>query len=151
MLDPQRSVLVDVETTDLHGAVCEIAVISPTGKVLLDTLVNPGCPIAAAATRVHGITCDDVAGAPRWEEVLPWLEDAVGGRRLVAYNAEYDRGAVALMSGAWHPLANPARWDCAMRARADIEGRPWCRLDGGHRALGDTFAMLHVLWSMDCS
>lgn len=146
MEDPERSVLLDVETTDLHGAICEIAVISSDGDVLLDTLVNPGQAIAAAATAVHGMRDVDVIEAPAWAQILPHLDDVVAGRQMVAYNAPYDRAAIALMSRPSHPLVDPARWACAMRARAVLERTDgWRRLGGNHRALGDTFAMLAVL------
>lgn len=50
--------IVDVETTDLEGRVCEIAIIDTAGRTLLDTLVNPEIPICAEAIAVHGITVD---------------------------------------------------------------------------------------------
>ncbi|MFC9931896.1 hypothetical protein [Streptomyces sp. NPDC127190] len=34
----------------------EVAVITASGKVLLNTLLNPGEPVPAKATAVHGIT-----------------------------------------------------------------------------------------------
>lgn len=61
MLEPGRAVILDTETTDLHGAVCEIAVIdAATGGTLLDTLVNPGVPIQPGAHAVHGISDSEV-------------------------------------------------------------------------------------------
>lgn len=146
MLDPHRSVLLDTESTTLFGAVCEISVISPNGDVLLDTLVNPGQPISPAAQAVHGLRDADVADAPPWAEILPRLTEVVGGRQLVAYNAPYDRTVITSMSGPSHPLSDPARWVCAMRARSVLERSDgWQRLGGNHRALGDTYAMLAVL------
>ena len=70
MLRPGRAVILDVETTDLHGRVCELAVIDTNGATLFDTLVNPGCPISPAATAVHGIIDADVTSAPTWDASL---------------------------------------------------------------------------------
>ena len=41
MLQPDRAVVIDCETTDLPGAVCEVAVVDTCGRILLNSLVNP--------------------------------------------------------------------------------------------------------------
>ena len=56
MLQPRRAVVIDCETTDLPGGVCEVAVVDTTGRVLLNCLVNPGRPISPEAQRVHNIS-----------------------------------------------------------------------------------------------
>jgi len=43
MLSPGRAVVIDCKTTDLTGAVCEIAVVDTCGQILLSTLINPFC------------------------------------------------------------------------------------------------------------
>ena len=70
----------------------EIAVTTASGKVLLNTLLNPGEPIPAAATAIHHITDAMVASAPTFSDVLPRLTEALAGRRIVIYNREYDTG-----------------------------------------------------------
>lgn len=141
------AVIVDVETTDLDGRVCEIAVIDTAGRVLLDTLVNPGCPITAAAGAVHGITADEVATAPFWEEIAGTVAALLSGRVVAAYNAPFDQGVI---TSEMHRVAHPvtafrAPWTCLMRARSAVESRPFRALNGGHRALGDCFSALEVL------
>jgi hypothetical protein len=71
------------------GVVVEIAVIdAATGQVLLDTLVNPdGVRVDDGARAVHGISDEELAGAPRWGDVAPDFLAAVSGRRILAYNA----------------------------------------------------------------
>ena len=58
------------------------------------TLVNPGAPIPAAATAVHGITDEMVADAPTVGDVLRdlerWWGSADGGTPVVAHHAAYD-------------------------------------------------------------
>jgi hypothetical protein len=150
MLEPGAAVILDTETTDLPGPICELAVIDTTGEVLLDTLVDPGQAIAPDATWVHGITDADVSGAPSWTEVLPRLLDATRGRKILAYNADFDRQVVLADTSrlGLEPghLADGDRWSCLMHARG-LRERAWGRLAlyGPHRALGDCRAALEVL------
>ena len=87
-------VVVDTETTGLSGKskIVEVAVIDKHGEVLLDTLVNPGrSPIQAAATKIHGITRDDVRDKPTFTELWPQLSGILDAHDLVlAYNADFD-------------------------------------------------------------
>lgn len=155
-------VLLDTETTGLDddARIVDIAVTTATGRTLLDTLINPGEPIPASATDIHGITDEMVAGAPTFAEVLPLLADAVAGRRVLIYNRSYDvarlRHELALLdldADAW--LA-AARWEDAMIPYSDWVGEwndwhgnyRWQPLGGGHRALGDCLAVIDCLKAM---
>ncbi|GAA2110795.1 3'-5' exonuclease [Streptomyces synnematoformans] len=93
LVDPDVVVL-DTETTGLHGTarIVEIAVLSSSGEVLLDTLVDPSGPIPAEASQLHGITTEMVAGAPAFSRVLPDLERVLEGKRCLIYNDVYDLG-----------------------------------------------------------
>ena len=150
-----RGVILDVETTDLDGAICQIAVIDTAGRVLVDTLVNPGMPCSPAASAVHGLVDQDLVDAPPWELVWPRVQRAVGGRRVLAYNAPFDHGRVladcARAGVAAGGLADLDRWWCVMRARAVVEGGPWKRLGGAHEALDDVRATLTVLADLSWS
>nr|MDT0660800.1 3'-5' exonuclease [Micromonospora sp. DSM 115978] len=154
MLEPGAAVILDTETTDLHGAIVEIAVVdAATGKVLLDTLVNPGLPIEPGAQAIHGISDADVVDAPTWDKVLPRLKRVTRGRQILAYNADYDAGVVAADTARaglkLGPLAADDRWGCVMVRRSDWERvRWWLPLGGGHRACGDALAARDVLLQM---
>jgi len=87
MLVPGTAVLLDTETTDLDGVMCEVAVIDTDGTVLLNTLVDPGVPITAAAAAVHGITDQDLLGAPTTAAVLAELVQVIGDRKVLALPA----------------------------------------------------------------
>ncbi|MFD7161266.1 exonuclease domain-containing protein [Kribbella sp. NPDC059898] len=145
MLEPGRAVVLDTETTDLYGAVCEIAVIDAcTGKTLLDTLVNPGVPIEHGAYVVHGITDAEVTapGVPDWPTVYKRLLRVTKDRIVLAYNAGYDRGVIAAdchRHGIRRTrLADPSHWADVMIPRSDhAHSRRWLPNGGGHRALGD--------------
>lgn len=89
MLMPGRSIIVDTETSDLGGSILEVAAIdAASGVVLLETLVDPGdVPIHPDAAAVHGLSADQLAGAPAWPLVFPVLATVTAGRVVLAYNA----------------------------------------------------------------
>ena len=88
------AVILDTETTDLHGDVIQLSVIDLHGTTLLSTLVRPLSPISAAAAGVHGITDADVASAPWMAEIAPQLQAVTRNKWVLAYNAPFDRAAL---------------------------------------------------------
>lgn len=152
MLEPGAAVILDTETTDLYGRIIEVAVIDAcTGRVLLDTLVDPeDTPIAPSAFAVHGITAAMLEGAPVWDRVLPRLRKATKDRQILAYNADYDQRVILsdTMRAGRRPLhlAEDGRWGCIMGRRSDWLGTSRrLRLGGAHRAVGDCRTAREVL------
>lgn len=146
VLRPGRAVVVDTETSAMSGPICEIAVIDAhSGDVLLNTLVNARAPLHPAAQAVHGITESEMTapGVPLWSEVYPEFQRAVGGRIMLAYNADYDRAVIADDCRRYGiddaDLATlDERWADVMQPRSDYAGSAKrLRNGGGHRALGD--------------
>jgi DNA polymerase-3 subunit epsilon len=90
--------VLDFETTGLSpktGArVVEIGVVrvEPGGDphVVLDTLVDPEGPVHASD--IHGITDDDVVGAPQFRELAGTIYEALDGAVVLAYNSAFDMG-----------------------------------------------------------
>jgi DNA polymerase III epsilon subunit-like protein len=155
MLEPGAAVILDVETTDLGGAILEVAVIDAcTGDVMIDALVNPGTvPISPEAFRVHGISDADVATAFTWPHVLPTLIQLTRGRRILSYNSGFDRGRVRWDCDRYQldstHLGDHDNWDCLMAARSAWLGTDdSLPLHGCHRAVGDTHAARDVLIGM---
>lgn len=144
------AVVIDTEATDFGGAICELAVVDLAENVLLQTLLDPGRPITPEASRVHGLTDDDVAGQLRFVDVLDELLACTAGRPVLAYNAPFDHAAVC--NDAQHAgidlrgLENPERWGCVIRARAAAERSDcWQPLHGGHRARSDAAATARIV------
>lgn len=146
--------IVDVETSGLDGSIIEIAVIdAASGAVLLDTLVDCApVEIEPGAAEVHGLTVQDLAGAPHWPEIFATFAAVTEHRVVLAYNATFDRGRVLhdCRRTGIDPvhLAETGRWQCVMARRCEAlglgpDGR--LRLGGGHRALADVRATRAVL------
>ncbi len=166
--------VLDTETTGLGDEACivEIAVISASGDVLLNTLVNPRVPIPAEATAVHGITdaMVNAPGVPTFPEILDQLDAALTGRRCLIWNDTFDRARmrwelIRHHEAANHPEPSAAaqQWlashtfEDAMEPYSDWVGEPhwsyedeyrWQPLNGDHRALGDCRTVLIRLGEM---
>lgn len=163
LLTTKEFAILDSETTGLKDPTgfVEIAVADPEGNALLNTTVKQKLPIENGAAKVHGYTAEDLEGSPSFKEIYPDLLDAIRGRRVVVYNAAYDRkvfdtevgmlGARGLLAGKYM-----SAWECAMGWFAQFVGQPGKRggyknrklPDGDHSALGDCRATLKVLEKM---
>ncbi|MFC8790814.1 exonuclease domain-containing protein [Streptomyces cinereoruber] len=155
LLEPDRAVVLDTETTDLYGRTIEIAVIdAATGKKLMNTLVNPGdAKISDEARRVHGITDEMLADARPFEKILPRLRKVTKDRTILAYNAEFDRAVVLgdIKQAGRRPmhLEPESSWHCLMQMRTDwLDAYRWPKLGGSHRALGDCESARQALVEM---
>jgi DNA polymerase III epsilon subunit-like protein len=88
--------VLDVETTGFdplaRDRVVEIAIarLSPDGDPIdtWTTLVDPGRP--PGPTHVHGITANDLRGAPTFAEIADEVASRLNGAVIVAHNAAYD-------------------------------------------------------------
>jgi DNA polymerase-3 subunit epsilon len=92
-----RLVVIDFETTGLDPSsdrVLEMGLACfSEGKLERrhNWLVNPGVPVPEEARKVHGISDEDLAMAPRFEDAFSQAISHLDGRIPVAYNAEFDR------------------------------------------------------------
>ncbi len=95
-----RQVFIDTETTGLHAdmgdRIIEIGAIELVGRERtgreFHKYLQPDRAIDAGATRVHGITNEQLADAPRFQEIVDEFIEFVRGAELVAHNAPFDIG-----------------------------------------------------------
>jgi DNA polymerase-3 subunit epsilon len=156
-------VIFDSETTGLSSPVdfVQIAVVDPTGDTLFNSLLNPSCRIEPRARAIHGHTARSLSGAPYFFEGYPDLLDVLHKKRVIVFNASYDRRvwdtAVRRLGARGSLTGELPRWECAMRQYARFVGerarrggdyRPQKLPGGDHRALGDAIATLHLIEGM---
>lgn len=102
-MEPERYCVIDVETTGFSpraDRIVEIACVAVDGFRVVDrwsTLVNPGIPIPAEATAIHGITGPMVAAAPEAAFALRQARRLCQGRQIAAHSAKFDLS----FAGAW--------------------------------------------------
>jgi DNA polymerase-3 subunit epsilon len=119
-------VAVDLETTGLDArrdAAVAVAVVSFRGGEPIggyETLVNPGRPIPAVSTRIHGITDEAVREAPRLEDVLDEIETVSGNHVVVGHGVAFDLAILetARRTRRRAPMRNTAL--CTMRLAAAL-------------------------------
>jgi len=89
----------DVETTGLSPIACRLVELSGVkfklsgeGTDTFSTLIDPGMPIPAEVSALHGITDEMVKGAPSPQEALVQFFTWLDGSRpvLMAHNANFD-------------------------------------------------------------
>jgi DNA polymerase-3 subunit epsilon len=131
-IDQVAMVVLDTETTGLfpaHGhRVVELGAVryepGPAGPWQIvaefSQLLQPDRRMDPGATRVNGIRDADLLGMPRFADVAAQLLELLDGALLVAHNASFDAGFLAMELQRCQPsLALPNPWLCTMRlARA---------------------------------
>lgn len=153
-LDPERDAVVQL------GAVRVV-----NGRVIvtetLETLVNPGRPIPASATRVHRIDDAMVAGAPGFDAACRKLHRFCRDSVIVAHNAPFDMAFLHRQTaGADYVFDNPVL-DTVHLSAVVFGGSAEHTLDAicerleikipvelRHTALGDALATAQVLVAM---
>ncbi|MGL5405954.1 MAG: 3'-5' exonuclease [Propionibacteriaceae bacterium] len=154
--------VVDVENTGLspkHDRVVEIAVVQTDHwgrpEAEWSTRINPQCNITN--TEIHGITNADVANAPTFADVLPYLVQMLRGRAFVAHNATFDGSFLGYEFGraqwAWPQLpvldtmkeAEHFLPHLPRRRLVDCSQACGIRLHNAHSALGDARATAGIV------
>ena len=92
----QPAVFVDIETNGQMGAegrIIEIAIIRvESGKITdeFQSLINPGSSVPAWIERLTGISNNDLASAPYFDDVAESIKRIVDGAIFVAHNVRFD-------------------------------------------------------------
>ena len=150
-LAQQDWVILDTETTGLRNAeIVEIAIINHVGKILLNTLVKPTISVPVNATAIHGISNEMVADTPSFPDIYPQIVQAIEGKRVFIYNADFDIGILYYCCKLHKLPFLKLSSECIMERHATWAGDwshyhqsyRWHPLCGGHRALDDCLATL---------
>lgn len=138
-------VVVDTETTGLgeDAEIVSIAIVDQAGDVLLSSLVKPSGPIPFEAVRIHGIADAKVEGAPTFSELYPLIRDAIGAKKLIAYNHDFDRRMLDQTCRRYGLTEFANTGDCAMLQYAAFNG-DWNDYHGNYRWVNLREALSHV-------
>jgi len=165
--------MLDTETTGRdpeRDRIVEIGiVVGRAGQVIRreNWLVNPGIPIPAEASEVHGIRDEDVKDQKTFAEIAFEVAKALEGTVPAAYNASFDRAFVVseiarsgLVVSALPSCLRPGiDWiDPLVWARevqkyekgkklGEVAARLGVALENAHRASDDAEAALRVLYA----
>jgi DNA polymerase III epsilon subunit family exonuclease len=162
LADPfQDYVAFDLETTDVDAAECgivEIAAVRVRGRVIVEQfqrLVQPGRPVSAKASEVHGYYDRDLCHQPAFDRIWPEFREFVGSDLLVAHNGRRFDVPVLLRLAAGLPGSDDLIFfDTLPLARSlmeesakleDLAHRFGVSAGRSHHALDDASALAGVL------
>ncbi|MDX2009443.1 MAG: 3'-5' exonuclease [Myxococcaceae bacterium] len=154
-----RHVFLDIETTGLDASTDEVielgAVFVRDGAIEREVswLVRPTRPVPAVITALTGLSTDDLAGAPSFEELSPQLAGAFDGFTVVAHNALFEQSFLKeLLAGV--PVLDSCELALILfpelRSHALEALVRWAGLGDGarHRALADAHDTFRVVSTM---
>jgi DNA polymerase III subunit epsilon len=93
-----RQIVLDTETTGLNpklgDRIIEIGCVELLSRRISErhfhTYLNPEREVELGATRVHGLTREDLATKPKFTEVAPVFLEFIRGAELIIHNADFD-------------------------------------------------------------
>lgn len=154
----ERSLIIDTETVGAGTTVeiVEIAFGDINGEIVFQSLVRPVFNSPPRASGKSRFDRDELARAPYWTDIWPEVSELVNNRLLIAYNAGFDRRALAATCERHHQSTEERGWRCAMQLVKEVAGTKRsltlaeaCALyglpGGNHRAGADVRATYHLL------
>ena len=157
----ERSLIIDTETVGAGSEVeiVEIALCDHEGRLVFESLVRPVFNSLPRATKQHRFERDELRRAPYWTDIWTELASLIDNRLLIAYNAGFDRRALAAACARHQQLSSERGWRCAMqlvKKTTGVKRSPTlseaCALygveGGNHRAANDVRATYHLLNSL---
>jgi DNA polymerase-3 subunit epsilon len=93
-----RQIFLDTETTGLNpklgDRIIEIGCVELLSRRISErsfhSYLNPEREVEEGASRVHGLTREDLAAKPKFAEIAPAFLDYIRGAELVIHNADFD-------------------------------------------------------------
>jgi CBS domain-containing protein len=163
------SVVLDTETTGLDARTARLVQLGairlgPGGNLAeaarFEQLVDPGVPIPAMATSIHGITNENVRNAPSFSAIAPDLETFLGASVLIGHTIGYDLAVLQreyeLSGRRWRrprtlDVRDLAELAQPTLARYDLDRLcEWLAIDisGRHTAIGDALATARLFMAL---
>ena len=154
----ERALIIDTETVGAGPQIeiIEIALGDVRGNIVYNTLVRPVFNPLPAPSKHKRFGRAEFESAPLWPDVWPQLAPLIDGQLLIAYNAAFDRRALAATCARYRQSSTERGWRCALQlvkqalgtkksltlgdacARYGLEG-------GNHRAARDVQAVCSLL------
>jgi DNA polymerase-3 subunit epsilon len=155
----ERSLIVDTETLGAGSTteIVEIAFGDAQGEILFQSLVRPVYNrVNPRVLNQSRFDKEELAAAPYWTDIWPQVAELVRNRLLIAYNAGFDRRALAASCARHQHQTEERGWRCAMQLIKQVSGvkksmplAEACALyglpGGTHRAAADVKATYELL------
>ncbi len=128
MVNKGNWVVIDTETTGLgdDAQIVDIAIVAPTGEILMDCLVRPTRAIENGAMQAHGITNQMTESAFSWAMLRPTVMDLIRGKNVITYGATFDRRMFHQSDDAHnfehYDWCAESNWACCMEVFAQVYG-----------------------------
>ncbi len=156
-----HALIIDTETvgTGPHIEIVEVAIGNIDGEILFHSLVHPVYNPIPRSTKLQRFDKSEFEKALEWPLMWPELDALISGKILIAYNASFDRRAIAAMCARHRHTSSERGWRCAMemarrtlgirRSLTLAEACVHFGLEGGtHRASRDVEATARLLRSI---
>ena len=112
--------ILDTETTGLldkqRVEVIQLTILSSKREVVFNSLIKPKYKIPKRITEYTGISNEDVEHCHTFEALYEEISLAVNNKKLVAYNADFDRDVLNRTCDIYQLPRLQGNWMCAMRA-----------------------------------
>ncbi|MBD0369751.1 MAG: 3'-5' exonuclease [Pyrinomonadaceae bacterium] len=154
----ERSLIVDTETVGAGGTteIIEIAFGDAKGEIVFQSLVRPVFNTRTRLPKESRFEREELEAAPYWTDIWPQVRELVRNRLLIAYNAGFDRRALAASCSRHNHQTEERGWRCAMQLVKQVAGvkkslplAEACALyglpGGTHRAAADVRATYNLL------
>ncbi len=153
-----RALIFDTETIGSGPLteIIEVALGDTNGNILYQSLVRPVFNPLPLPSNHKRFDRAEFATAPEWPDVWPHLSALIDNKLLIAYNAAFDRRALAATCSRYRLSSTERGWRCAMQlvkmvigTRKSVTLGEACLLfgveAGNHRAARDEVASYHLL------
>lgn len=154
----ERSLIVDTETVGTGSTIeiIEIAFGSASGEIVFQSLVRPVFNSLPRVSNQGRFDKEELMRAPYWTDIWPQISELVRNQLLIAYNAGFDRRALAAACERHQHQTEERGWRCAMQLVKQVAGvkkslqlAEACALyglpGGTHRAAADVEATFRLL------